>query len=129
MLRVYRGNDERIDIANDEKNLLEFVAGIEKGVQNTPALLVDGEEKVHIFKKDILALCAAAGVAYESQNWYERETGILERICQKCDIEQFPPEVQQELSDWWKEHQDDVMLADVIQKRLAKWKCFHKENE
>ena len=118
MISIYRANNtSKQEITEkDEKSLLEFVSKIEKAAQTAPALLIDGEE------------CAAAGVVYESQDWYERENQLLERICRECDMGQFSPETQQELKDWWKERQGDISLANVIQKRLKRWKQFHRDN-
>ena len=89
---------------------------------------INGEEKIQVSRGDFLVLCAAAGVVYESQDWYERENQLLERICRECDMGQFSPETQQELKDWWKERQGDISLANVIQKRLKRWKQFHRDN-
>ena len=129
MISIYRGNDmsKPETMEKDEKNLLEFVSKIEKAAQTAPALLVDGEEKIQVSRDELLTLCAAAGVAYESQDWYERENQLLERICRECDMGQFSPETQQELKDWWKERQGDISLANVIQKRLKHWNLFHRD--
>lgn len=130
MISIYRANNtSKQEITEkDEKSLLEFVSKIEKAAQTAPALLVDGEEKIQVSRGDFLVLCAAAGVVYESQDWYERENQLLERICRECDMGQFSPETQQELKDWWKERQGDISLANVIQKRLKRWKQFHRDN-
>ena len=130
MISIYRANNtSKQEITEkDEKSLLEFVSKIEKAAQTAPALLIDGEEKIQVSRGDFLVLCAAAGVVYESQDWYERENQLLERICRECDMGQFSPETQQELKDWWKERQCDISLANVIQKRLKRWKQFHRDN-
>ena len=130
MISIYRANNtSKQEITEiDERSLLEFVSKIEKAAQTAPALLIDGEEKIQVSRGDFLVLCAAAGVVYESQDWYERENQLLERICRECDMGQFSPETQQELKDWWKERQGDISLANVIQKRLKRWKQFHRDN-
>ena len=115
MISIYRANNtSKQEITEkDEKSLLEFVSKIEKAAQTAPALLIDGEEKIQVSRGDFLVLCAAAGVVYESQDWYERENQLLERICRECDMGQFSPETQQELKDWWKERQGDISLPLV----------------
>ena len=86
MISIYRANNtSKQEITEkDEKSLLEFVSKIEKAAQTAPALLIDGEEKIQVSRGDFLVLCAAAGVVYESQDWYERENQLLERICREC---------------------------------------------
>lgn len=126
MFEVYEGKakEEKPIVAEsaEEERLLEFVSHMERRAMGISVLYEDRKGQVSVSKDDLLTVCGAAAVMYESEKWRQREISLLERICEEGSWTLLPDDIQKELQAWKKGREAELLFSKDLQKRLEKWK-------
>lgn len=126
MFEIYEGKakGERPIVAEsaEEERLLELVSNMERRAMGVSALHESPKGMVSVYRDDLLTVCGAAAVTYESEKWRQREIELLERVCEEENCVLLPDDVQKELKAWKKGREAELLFSKDLQKRLEKWK-------
>lgn len=126
MFEIYEGKakcDKPIVAESaEEERLLEFISHMECRAMGVSALYESQKGVVSVNKDDLLTVCGAAAVTYESEKWRQREIELLERICEEGSYTLLPDDIQKELKAWKKGRETELLFSKDLQKRLEKWK-------
>ena len=127
MFEIYEGKAKKespiVAESAEEERLMELVSHMERRAMGVSALHEVRKGMVSVSKDDLLTVCGAAAVTYESEKWRQREIELLERICEEegiCTL--LPDDIQKELKAWKKGREAELLFSKDLQKRLEKWK-------
>lgn len=122
MFEIYEGKTkgEKNIVAEsvEEERLLEFVSHMERHAMGVPALHESKKGMLSVSKDDLLTICGAAAVTYESEKWRQKEIDLLERICEEGSCTLLPDDIQKELEAWKKGREAELLFSKDLQKRL-----------
>lgn len=126
MFEIYEGKAKKespiVAESAEEERLLELVSHMERCAMGVSVLHENRKGLVSVSKDDLLTVCGAAAVTYESKKWCQKEIELLDRICEEGSCALLPDDIQEELKAWKKGREAELLFSKDLQKRLEKWK-------